>query len=149
MLHIDSPVEPYSEGVSVILYYLGRFCVSKRRETLTYAGIWQFPGGHVEAGETAMMAARRELIEETGLEVSGTRLVLLGRILITRADGGKYWGNRYGLEVMELEEVKNTEPEKHEDWKWVTPAELNKLKMIPKTKVYAFEFLRVLSQGGV
>ena len=36
------------------------FCRHKCRET------WELPGGHREAGETAMEAALRELYEETG-----------------------------------------------------------------------------------
>ncbi|HQU00670.1 MAG TPA: NUDIX domain-containing protein [Acidimicrobiales bacterium] len=31
-------------------------------------GIWVQPGGHVDAGETPELAARRETLEETGLE---------------------------------------------------------------------------------
>ena len=44
-------------------------------------GIWMQPGGHIDAGETPAMAARREATEELGLAVahpaSGPRLIHL------------------------------------------------------------------------
>lgn len=38
-----------------------------RRRNPPDAGLWGFPGGHVEPGETALAAAVRELAEETGV----------------------------------------------------------------------------------
>lgn len=51
------------------------------------AGLWGFPGGHVEPGETALDAAVRELAEETGV-VATPRAYLDNIDLIERgADG--------------------------------------------------------------
>ena len=35
---------------------------------LDYGRHWDFPKGHVEAGETDQIAAKRELLEETGID---------------------------------------------------------------------------------
>jgi 8-oxo-dGTP diphosphatase len=39
------------------------------------AGSWQFPGGHLEHGESFFACAERETLEETGLKVKGMRLI--------------------------------------------------------------------------
>lgn len=46
-----------------------RFLVGQRPEGKSLAGLWEFPGGRVEDGETPAEAAVRECREETGLDV--------------------------------------------------------------------------------
>lgn len=47
----------------------GRFLIGQRPEGVPLAGLWEFPGGKIEPGETAEQAAVRECREETGLDV--------------------------------------------------------------------------------
>jgi 8-oxo-dGTP diphosphatase len=47
----------------------GRFLVGQRPPDVPLAGLWEFPGGKVEPGETPEAAAVRECLEETGLNV--------------------------------------------------------------------------------
>ncbi len=57
-----------------------------RRKKEPDAGLWGFPGGHVELGETALAAAARELIEETS--VVATPLRYLTNLDIIIREGG-------------------------------------------------------------
>lgn len=47
----------------------GRFLIGQRPAGLPLAGLWEFPGGKVEPGESPEQAAVRECREETGVNV--------------------------------------------------------------------------------
>lgn len=47
----------------------GRLLLAQRPAGRQHAGLWEFPGGKVEPGETALAALARELLEELGLEL--------------------------------------------------------------------------------
>ncbi|HEU4929530.1 MAG TPA: (deoxy)nucleoside triphosphate pyrophosphohydrolase, partial [Candidatus Krumholzibacteria bacterium] len=47
----------------------GRLLITRRAESAMLGGLWEFPGGKIRRGETAEDACRREIREETGLEV--------------------------------------------------------------------------------
>ena len=46
-----------------------RILIAKRKSDVHLADMWEFPGGKVEAGETARECAVREVLEEVGLAV--------------------------------------------------------------------------------
>src|SRR5581483_53312 len=51
-------------------------------------GLWSLPGGHIEPGEAASAAARREVHEETGVEVEISGLLDVHEVILRRPDGG-------------------------------------------------------------
>jgi 8-oxo-dGTP diphosphatase len=64
----------------------GRVLLARRPAGKADAGLWEFPGGKVEPGETALDALRRELNEELGVRVlDGAPLI---RVPVASTDDG-------------------------------------------------------------
>ncbi|MEM5507867.1 8-oxo-dGTP diphosphatase MutT [Pseudoalteromonas sp. AS71] len=52
--------------------------ICKRADEQHQGGLWEFPGGKVEAGESVFVALKRELIEEVGLTIhSSSQLMVI------------------------------------------------------------------------
>ncbi|MGE4299933.1 MAG: A/G-specific adenine glycosylase [Desulfovibrionaceae bacterium] len=52
-----------------VLLHQGRLFIQKRLPKGAWAGLWEFPGGRIEPGETPEAAVVREFAEETGFSV--------------------------------------------------------------------------------
>ncbi len=55
-----------------------RVLIAKRPEGKSMAGLWEFPGGKVDAGETPEAALIRELHEELGIDTVESCLAPIG-----------------------------------------------------------------------
>ena len=104
-------------AVGVVKNTQGQVLISLRNESLHQGGLWEFPGGKIESGESSEQALARELKEELDLTViAATPLITVKH---------HYPGLSVQLNVFLVEhfsgDAKSCEGQ---PFKWVTPAEL-------------------------
>ena len=63
------------QAVSAAIYHEGRFLLV-RRGRAPARGLYAFPGGRVEPGETLEEAVHREVMEETSATIDGVRRLI-------------------------------------------------------------------------
>ncbi|MFN9176779.1 MAG: A/G-specific adenine glycosylase [Synechocystis sp.] len=66
---MSAPLPHKQIGVAVIVNDQGQFLIDRRPSEGLLGGLWEFPGGKIEAGETAAECIVREVQEEIGIEV--------------------------------------------------------------------------------
>ncbi len=54
---------------AAILRDAGKVLITRRPEGRPYAGMWEFPGGKMDGGETPQDCLRREIVEELDLRI--------------------------------------------------------------------------------
>ncbi len=85
-------LKPKTFGVKVIVEYNNQLLLIRN----SYGHKrWTFPGGKIEKGEKPIEAARREVLEETGLDLSDLRYV--GEIVSTEEGNIDHISIFYGL----------------------------------------------------
>ena len=56
----------------------GQVCLQQRPLGKAHGGLWEFPGGKIEPGESAENAVRREIAEELGIALDPAELAPCG-----------------------------------------------------------------------
>lgn len=107
--------------VAAVVEREGRWLLGQRPAGKRHAGLWEFPGGKVRAGESEVEALRRELAEELDLAVT------TGRSLFTARDGDS------PFVITFVEVVTRGEPTAHEHAAiaWLDLEELSALELAP------------------
>jgi len=107
----------------------GRLLVQQRPEGKSMAGLWEFPGGKIEPGETPEAALVRELREELAIDVEAACLAPAcfasdalgeGHLLLLLYVCRKWQGTPQPIHASAL--------------RWVRPVELHGLAMPPADK---------------
>lgn len=108
-------MERPSVGVACIVKHHGKVLYGKRR-TDHGEGKWCVPGGKLEQGESIEDCARREVAEETGLEVEHVeRLTVTNDIFSEEKHYITVWVTADAV----TGDYQKKEPEKFEEWRWV------------------------------
>ena len=110
----------------------GRLLLQQGLPHKRHAGLWEFPGGKVESGETPRFALCREVAEELAIELAEDALVPAGFADEPSAEGHPplvlflYTSLRW-----------HGEPEAREgqNWGWFKPEEAAKLPMPPMDRM--------------
>lgn len=100
-------------GVGVVFVREGRVFLARRKSALG-GGSWGSAGGHLEFGETLEDCARREALEEFGVDVGDLRFLCVNNII---AYGRHYLDVEFLGDIGE-QEPRLLEPDSFEGYGW-------------------------------
>jgi mutator protein MutT len=103
----------------------GELLVCQRPHEKRHGGLWEFPGGKCEPGESDADAARRELREELGVEV-----IEVGDEELAIADPG----SAFLIIFIPVRIIGEPVCREHIAFRWGSPSELASLPLAPSDR---------------
>jgi len=125
-------------GVGVFIFKNGKFLMGKRMGSHG-EGSWSVPGGHLEFGESFADTARREVKEETGLEVDNVRFGAVTNDYFESE--GKHYVTIWMLSDYKSGEATILEPDKYIDQDWFDFDSLPSPLFLPWNQLLESEFV--------
>lgn len=110
--------EPLKVSAAVIRNTDGAVLVARRRTADGAPGMWEFPGGKIEAGEHPRQSLKREIMEELGVDIDVSNL-----LCIIKKDSGASLIELIVFEAMIIDG--DPSPLVHEELAWVRPGSLD------------------------
>lgn len=112
-----SKVPHHDIVVAVISDAQGRLLIARRPETAMLGGLWEFPGGKIEKGETLEQALIREIREELGVQIA------IRRDFMVLKHAYSHFKITLHAYLCDLESG-NPEPRSSSELRWVLPQQL-------------------------
>jgi 8-oxo-dGTP diphosphatase len=106
----------------------GRYLLAKRAAHKRHGGLWEFPGGKLQDGESWLAAARRELREELGVTV-----VSVGEPRDRQRDPA----SSFEIVFVDVEIGGAPAPLEHQELRWVEADAMSRLPLAPADAVFA------------
>ena len=125
-------------GVAVIVVRNGHVLLGKRKNAHG-ADTWQFPGGHLEYGESIEACARRELFEETGLSIDACRLGPYTNDIFEEEK--KHYITLFVIADQTTGDAVVKEPHKCECWSWFKWADIPMPHFLPIVNLLKQNFI--------
>ncbi len=113
-------------GVSTLVVKDDKFLIGRRKSKTHGHGTWHTPGGHLEFGESFEDCAKREVLEETGVEIEDIRFLAVTNDVFIRE--GLHYVTIWMIAKWKRGKPRVTEPDKCECWKWMSWEEIKNLK---------------------
>ena len=129
-------------GVAVLLWKEDRLLLGQRISS-SDEQCWQFPGGHLEVGETVLECGAREVLEETGLVIASAEHAGFTDKMVSIGD--RDYVTLYVTAAYVSGDPIVMEPDKCSSWQWFFHKQLpsplfapitNFLKQVPDLSVY-------------
>jgi 8-oxo-dGTP diphosphatase len=111
--------------VAAVIERDGKYLITQRRDEAVLPGLWEFPGGKVEEGETDEGALHREVLGRVGVDVD------VREKLAERHHTYEKYDVHLTLYACKLEPERTPEPLRVKDLRWVTSAEFSQYKFPP------------------
>jgi 8-oxo-dGTP diphosphatase len=118
--------------LAAVIKNADRYLVCQRPLHKRHGGLWEFPGGKLEPGESDLAAAQRELYEELGVKVSW-----LGNELFAVRDAG----SEYLIAFVEVVVEGSPHCREHIELRWCDKTEIGQLPLAPSDRQFASQFI--------
>ena len=102
-------------GIGVMVIKEGNILLGKRKNAHG-EGTWSYPGGHLEFGESWETCAKREVMEETGIEIKNLRFGMVTNDVFEKEH--KHYITIFIVADYDAGDLKLMEPHKCEQWDW-------------------------------